>query len=82
AIERDRVCFEIAGKSMEVNCKQVIIAMGAQPDDSLPQQLRGGRASLHRIGDCRDVGYIEGALLDARQLVQQLESRSDNIFSR
>jgi 2,4-dienoyl-CoA reductase (NADPH2) len=82
AIERDRVRFEIAGKPLEVNCKQVIIAMGAQPDDSLAQQLRGGRASLHRIGDCRDVGYIEGALLDARQLVQQLESRSDNIFSR
>ncbi len=82
AIERDSVRFEIAGKPLEVNCKQVIIAMGAQPDDSLAQQLRGGRASLHRIGDCRDVGYIEGAILDARQLVQQLESRSDNIFSR
>ena len=82
AIETDRVCFEIAGKPLDVRCKQVIIAMGAQPDDSLAQQLRGGRASLHRIGDCRDVGYIDGAILDARQLVQQLESRRDNIFSR
>lgn len=70
-IGRDSVSFEVGGKPMEVTCKQVIIAMGAQPDDSLMRQLQNSRASVHRIGDCREVGYIDGAILDARRLVQK-----------
>jgi hypothetical protein len=34
--------------------------------------LAGGGAAVHRIGDCRDKAFIDGAILDARQLVQQL----------
>ena len=54
--------------------KQVIIAMGAEPDDAMAQQLEQGGTTVHRVGDCRDVGYIDGAILDARNLVRQLES--------
>ena len=46
--------------------------MGAEPDDSLLAQLSGSKAQLHRIGDCREMGYIDGAILDARKLVQTL----------
>jgi 2,4-dienoyl-CoA reductase-like NADH-dependent reductase (Old Yellow Enzyme family)/NADPH-dependent 2,4-dienoyl-CoA reductase/sulfur reductase-like enzyme len=73
-ISRDRVSYEVDGEQQEVLCKQVIIAMGAEPDDSLERQLQNSGASVHRIGDCRDVAYIDGAILDARQLVLQLKS--------
>ena len=73
AIDRDKVSFHIDEKQLDVHCKQVIIAMGAQPDDNMMMQLQGGGAAVHRIGDCREVGYIDGAILDARQLVQKLE---------
>ena len=71
-IGADTVAFELEGKAMSLPCKQVIIAMGAQPDDHLQTRLAGCEAQVHRIGDCRTVGYIDGAILDARNLVLQL----------
>lgn len=72
-IGRDRVNCEVAGAAQSFACSQVIIAMGAQPDDSLLAQLAGSRSRVHRIGDCRKVAYIDGAILDARRLVQEIE---------
>lgn len=67
------VRFSLGGEHQELACRQVIIALGAQPDDSLLKQLSAGRAQVHQIGDCRRVGYIDGAMLDARELVQRLQ---------
>ncbi|MCB1678416.1 MAG: FAD-dependent oxidoreductase [Halioglobus sp.] len=72
-ITPDSVRYELKNEPQSTPCKQVIIAMGAQPDDSLPAQLSGGSAQVHQIGDCHSVGYIDGAILDARKLVQQIE---------
>jgi 2,4-dienoyl-CoA reductase (NADPH2) len=69
------VSFSTGGEVQEIACGQVIIAMGAQPDDSLLKQLSDSTARVHQIGDCRRVGYIDGAILDARELVQRLESQ-------
>ena len=71
-IGTDTVRFELEGTAQSLPCKQVIIAMGAQPDDSLLKQLRDGKAQIHQIGDCRSIAYIDGAILDARELVQTL----------
>jgi 2,4-dienoyl-CoA reductase (NADPH2) len=65
---------EIDGEPRSVACKQVIIALGAETDDSLERPLAGGGVRVHRIGDCRRVGYIDGAMLDARALLQDLGS--------
>ena len=65
--------FSLDGEVQERKCTQVIIAMGAEPDDSLLKELAGSSARIHQIGDCREVGYIDGAILDARKLVQQME---------
>ncbi len=73
-IAADRVFYTLKGEQREQACKQVIIAMGAEGDVSLEEQLAGSGTQIHRIGDCRDIGYIDGAILDARQLVQQLAS--------
>jgi 2,4-dienoyl-CoA reductase (NADPH2) len=72
-IGADTVSFELQDQRQTLSCKQVIIAMGAQPDDSLVSQLSAGKTRVHRIGDCREIGYIDGAILDARKLVQTLE---------
>jgi 2,4-dienoyl-CoA reductase (NADPH2) len=66
------VSFELDNEARSLPAKQVIIAMGAQPDDRMLAQLASSGAKVHRVGDCREVGYIDGAILDARQLVQSL----------
>ena len=71
-ISADAVSFELEGEPQSLPAKQVIIAMGAQPDGSLATALAGSGAQVHRIGDCREVGYIDGAMLDARKLVQRI----------
>jgi 2,4-dienoyl-CoA reductase-like NADH-dependent reductase (Old Yellow Enzyme family)/NADPH-dependent 2,4-dienoyl-CoA reductase/sulfur reductase-like enzyme len=74
AIGERTVRFSVNEQTQEKACEQVIIAMGAQPDDSLFRQLSGSGARVHQIGDCRNIGYIEGAMLDARELVQRLDA--------
>lgn len=72
-IGADTVSFELKGEARSLPARQVIIAMGAQPDYSLQARLDELQAQVHRIGDCRDVGYIDGAILDARQVVQAID---------
>ncbi|MDE0952246.1 MAG: FAD-dependent oxidoreductase [Halioglobus sp.] len=72
-IGKKTVRFTVNGEFQEKECGQVIIAMGAQPDDSLAKQLSKHRTNVHQIGDCRKIGYIDGAILGARELVQSLE---------
>jgi 2,4-dienoyl-CoA reductase (NADPH2) len=71
-IESDRVVYTHKEERKEAPCKQVIIAIGAEADGSLEEQLAGSGARVHRIGDCRDKSFIDGAILDARKLVQEI----------
>ena len=74
AIESAAVHYSIAGDDAVADCQQVIIAMGAQPDNSLAAQLRKQALSgtIHSIGDCHQIGYIDGAILDARDVVKAI----------
>lgn len=75
SIEGDRVLYKSGDKLCEALGKQVIIAMGAEPDTTMANSLSSDsriKASIHSIGDGRRIGYIEGAILDARELVQSL----------
>lgn len=72
SIGADKVTYTLKGEQKSVACKQVIIAIGAEPDAALEAQLAGSESVVHRIGDCRDKSFIDGAILDARKLVQQL----------
>ena len=69
-IESARVVYTHEGEEKFVPCKQAIIAIGADADDSLAAQLEGCGAKIHRIGDCRAKSFIDGAMLDARELVK------------
>ncbi len=76
-INRRAVSFEANGELRQASCRHVIIALGAQADAGLEQQLAAAGVTAHRIGDCRDVGYIDGAMLDARRLVQRFAAGLD-----
>jgi 2,4-dienoyl-CoA reductase (NADPH2) len=70
----ESVSFVCKGKAGAASAGHVLVAMGAEPGDKLCVDLPGAGASVHSIGDCRHIGYIDGAILDARELVQKLES--------
>lgn len=53
-----------------VACDHVIIARGATGDLTLAEQLRAAGFSVHVAGDCRGVGYIEGAMRSAAEVAQ------------
>jgi 2,4-dienoyl-CoA reductase (NADPH2) len=57
------------GQVRTLAADHVIVAKGATGDTSLAEQLRGAGLSVHTIGDCNGVGYIEGAMESAAELV-------------
>ena len=71
-ITAESVICEIKGELQALPARQVIIALGAEADDRLASSLRDGGVSVHQIGDCRGVAYIDGAILSAREAVEQI----------
>lgn len=57
-----------SGNAKRVAADQVIVAKGAAADLDLAQQLQTAGFTVHTIGDCRGVGYIEGAMRSAATL--------------
>lgn len=51
-----------------VAADHVIVATGATGDDSLAEQFKTSGFSVHSIGDCTGVGYIEGAMEAAAEV--------------
>lgn len=72
-ITADSVICEIKGETREFQARQVIIALGAEGDDRLARELESVDATVHRIGDCRDVSYFDGAILSARAVAKTLQ---------
>ena len=74
-ITADAVVYEQGGETHTLPTRQVIIAMGAEPNRDFVEAVRQAAPAdtpVHAIGDCHDVGYIEGAIHSARRLVQEL----------
>lgn len=71
-ITADSVIYEDKGETKMLPAKQVIIAIGAEGDNTLAAKLDGCDAVIHRIGDCKEMSYIDGAILAARKLAQGL----------
>ncbi|QFU75693.1 effector protein [Halioglobus maricola] len=71
-ITADSVVFQHKNVQRTLPAKQVIIAMGAEGDNRLAAELTAIDAQLHQLGDCREIGYIDGAILDARRVAQKI----------
>jgi 2,4-dienoyl-CoA reductase-like NADH-dependent reductase (Old Yellow Enzyme family)/thioredoxin reductase len=50
------------GAAQRTPADSVVLAIGAEADDSVAQALAGCGVPLQRIGDCDSVDYIEGAM--------------------
>jgi len=60
------------GQLRAVAADHVIVARGATGNSALAEELRGAGFTVHSIGDCNGVGYIEGALEAAAELAATL----------
>ncbi len=58
--------FEINGKPHSEQARHVIIALGAEPDTDLTEQLSSAGIHAVAVGDCQSVSYIEGAIHSGR----------------
>jgi 2,4-dienoyl-CoA reductase-like NADH-dependent reductase (Old Yellow Enzyme family)/NADPH-dependent 2,4-dienoyl-CoA reductase/sulfur reductase-like enzyme len=65
-ITKDSVEFEVDGERQSVKAQHVIIAMGAEPDTTLSDQIQSAGIHTISVGDCHEVGYIEGAVHSGR----------------
>ncbi|AQV98325.1 effector protein [Cupriavidus necator] len=52
------------GQQHSTPADSVVLASGAEPDNRLAQLLGDIEVPVHTVGDCRTVGYIEGAMHD------------------
>jgi len=71
-ITEKNVIYQHADLKQKSDAEQVIIALGAEPDLSLAMQLESAGFGVTAIGDCQNIGYIDGALLDARKACERL----------
>jgi len=72
-IEAGAVTFADAdGKARRADADHVILASGATADLTLADALRAAGLSVHPLGDCTGVGYIEGAMRGAAEAVRGL----------
>ena len=75
SIEPTTVNYTIDQQNFSIDAPQVIIALGAQENTHLADTISSkltDNTQVHNIGDGREIGYIEGAMLDARNLAQGL----------
>ena len=66
------VIFDHEETEKSLIADQVIIALGANPNLELTDELNRLNLPLTSIGDCTSVGYIHGAIADARKAVIDL----------
>ncbi|MBL0089942.1 MAG: FAD-dependent oxidoreductase [Ideonella sp.] len=60
------------GQAQRTPADSVVLALGAEADDSVAASLQACGVPLHRIGDCSRVGFIEGALHDGHRIGREL----------
>jgi len=73
-IEESLVRFVGAdGDELTAPADQVIVAQGAGPNPTTAEELRAAGLTVHTLGDCNGVGYIEGAIRGAADVVAALD---------
>jgi len=72
-IDDDAVRFsDAAGEPQRVSADSVILAIGTRDNPELADAIEASGIETHRIGDCRGVRYIEGAMLDAARIAREI----------
>jgi 2,4-dienoyl-CoA reductase-like NADH-dependent reductase (Old Yellow Enzyme family)/NADPH-dependent 2,4-dienoyl-CoA reductase/sulfur reductase-like enzyme len=74
-IEAGRVLFTSKqGEAQVADADHVIVAKGAMADLSQAEAFRAAGFRVHEVGDCRGVGYIEGAMRSAMEAVDAVNA--------
>jgi len=68
AIGDEGVVYTRQGERKTAAADHVIIAAGVRDNRELAEALAGLGAEVHLVGDCKGVGYIEGAILDGARI--------------
>ena len=71
-IDGQEVIFDHEEAQKSLQADQVIIALGVDTNSELSDELTNLNMPLTSIGDCTSVGYIHGAIADARKAVIDL----------
>jgi 2,4-dienoyl-CoA reductase (NADPH2) len=75
SVEADAVvCTASAGAEApeRVPADSVILAVGTETDARLAGEIAARGREVHRLGDCDEVGYLQGAMLSAARLARQI----------
>ena len=73
-ISKEGVLYELGEEAHLAKADQVIIAMGANPNLELTNALKEKNIAVTPIGDCTSIGYIHGAIADARNAVLAIDN--------
>ncbi len=81
-LQRSAVVNEITGDAVKWTDSEgnpqssaadsVVMALGAGPDTSLADALTAEGLSVHSVGDCLALGYIEGAMRDGHRVASTI----------
>jgi 2,4-dienoyl-CoA reductase (NADPH2) len=66
------VAYSHEGESKEAPGEQVIIALGAEPNTEFATEYENAGFNVTAIGDCQSIGYIDGAIHNAREAVANI----------
>jgi len=73
SIDQDAVRYRTGqGQLRSLPADQVILAAGATGDLSVARDLEAAGFNVHTVGDCRGLGYIEGAINDGNDIGRAL----------
>jgi 2,4-dienoyl-CoA reductase (NADPH2) len=56
------------GEEKTVEADSVILAVGTVPDHELRDKVKAYCPEVHSLGDCREIGYIQGAMADGARI--------------
>jgi len=65
---KDVLWTDKSGAEQRTPADSVVLALGAEADDSVAAALASCGLPLHRAGDCAGVNYIEGAMRDGNRI--------------
>ena len=65
---RDVVWTDADGVEQRTQADSVVLATGAEADDSVMNLLRDCGVPLHAVGDCNGIGYIEQAMHEGNRI--------------
>lgn len=72
AITDAAVLYTKDGAQQSAAADSVILAAGVQENRALADSLAGLGAEVHLLGDCKGVGYIEGAIRDGARIARAI----------